>query len=429
MVRTLRAVLTCALFAASLATPVIVRAGIVDDIVALTPSRTHNYDRFIAAVNELIKSPRITVEVIGKTHEGREIVLIACHASQYKDCRPDQMPPRLFIVARQHGTEAAGTEAALAMLKYFSTTTDETSLQILSQFTLVCTPMLNADGVAHSKRRNAANIDLNRDWNPPSQPETKAVAAALTKWQPLAAIDMHELPATSSDPVLRDYFVQTIGRDAGVPSRVGNDCRICSLQLADWFRMAGYSPNFYYDRSNEAPNLSHRYFGLSRGIPGYLFESKTGASHSLRERVTYHVLGALVIGNYLIHNYYQDTPPADVRVATRPAADSQPQAAPPAPPAPVPPSLRIVQPAEGDIVADLITISAEAAGDRAAYVTFSVDGVLRAVTSSAPYAYSLNTEGLADGVHSVGVELCDASGHPLLTRQCKFTVSNAAMGE
>ncbi len=396
---------------------------IVGDIVALAPSQPHSYEQFMTAVQELAASPRITVESIGYTHKGRAVVLVAVQAPKNVGLNPAEGPPCLFIVARQHGTECSGTEAALALLRYFATTDDETCQRILEQLTIVVVPMANPDGVAASRRLNAANVDLNRDWISLSQPETRAVAEALSRWQPLAAIDMHELPAGSDKPAYAQSFVETIGHDDRIATWLSDDCRICSLRLADWMQAYSLPANFYYDYSNDSRKLCHRYFGLVRGIPAYLFEAKTGSGHPLEQRTTFHVLGALVVGNYLIHTYYDNQRRGREAVAETPAAAQQEPSELSEATKPTL-KLEIVKPTEGAVVTGSVPVVVQVAGEGFSYVTFLIDGVLKAMTTCAPYTYLLNADDYSNGEHRIEVALCNATGRPLLSEHCTIIVSN-----
>jgi len=412
-------------------------ADIVADILTLQASKPHSYDQFISATRELAGSDRITAEKIGYTGKGRAVILLAVHHPEHRDLPPSEHPPCLFIIARQHGTEAAGTEAALALLRYFATTRDEVSLRILRQLTIVTVPMANPDGVAAGRRSNSANVDLNRDWLALSQPETTTIAAAVERWQPLAVIDMHELPASSPRPAFARSFVQTIGYDLTVPQWISADCHTCTLRIADWMRRYSLPANFYYDQSNRTRTLCHRYFGLVRGIPAFLFESSTGPGHPLHERVAFHVLGTLVVGNHLIHSYYNKTTPTrtPAMVVSAPpqvsSADSstappttQPQMTAPS----MPLELQILKPDDGATVAGMVPIVAQVAGTAFSYITFSVDGALKAMSTSTPYTYALDTEDYADGKHHIEVSLCSDIGQPVLSKACTLTVNNSPMG-
>jgi len=414
----LRAGLLVGLLAASCA-----RADIVRDIVSLAPSRPHSYEQYISALRELSNSDRMHIETIGRSVEGRQLVLAMAQSPAHAGLPTEQRPPCILIIARQHGTESAGTEAVLALLRYFATTSDPASLEILNQMTLATVPMANPDGVARSRRRNAAGVDLNRDWEALSQPETRAIAELVDRLKPLATIDMHELPASNSKASFAGSFVQTFGADASIPRWLSNDCRTCSTNIAAWMPEYGLPVSLYYDYSTDTRALCHRYMGLVRGVPSYLFESKTGNAHPLSKRVAFHVLGALVVGNYLIHTYYDSPDFGQPVIAQTPEVE-------PAPPAPVAdptsPAVSIAQPLQGSMAEGRMPVVAEITGEDFAYVTFELDGLLRSMVTAPPYTYVVDTAGCEEGVHTVKVSVCDAVGTPLASTERSFVVSHDA---
>lgn len=415
----LRAGLLVGLLAASC-----VRADIVRDIVSLAPSRPHSYEQYIGALQELSGSERMHVETIGHSIEGRDLVLAMAQAPEHAGLPAEQRPPCVLIIARQHGTESAGTEAVLALLRYFATTSDPASIEILRQMTLATVPMANPDGAARRKRGNAAGVDLNRDWGTLSQPETRAIAGIVGRLRPLATIDMHELPASSPREAFAGSFVQTFGADAAIPPWLSNDCRTCSMQIGRWMSEYGLAANLYYDYSTDTRALCHRYMGLVRGVPSYLFESKTGNAHPLGKRVAFHVLGALIVGNYLIHTYYDSPDPGDAVMVEAPEPGPAHAVAEPDTPAL---EVTILQPPEGSISEGRTPVVAQVTGEGFSYVSFEIDGVLRSMATSAPYSYTIDTGTCGTGAHTVTVSACDEMGTPLASIRRSFVVSNDAL--
>lgn len=111
--------------------------------------------------------------LLGQSAEGREIsaLTIADPGSTQRET--------VVLVGRQHPPEVTG---ALAMLPFVETLLgdDELARSYRARFKTVVVPMLNPDGVVHGHwRHNTGGIDLNRDWGPFSQPETRLMRNLL----------------------------------------------------------------------------------------------------------------------------------------------------------------------------------------------------------------------------------------------------------
>jgi len=85
----------------------------------------------------------------------------------------------LFLVGRQHPPEVSG---AFAFFSFYETLHADTPLsqRFREQFHIVAIPMLNPDGILGGNwRHNLGGTDLNRDWGPFKQPETRLVRDLL----------------------------------------------------------------------------------------------------------------------------------------------------------------------------------------------------------------------------------------------------------
>ena len=85
----------------------------------------------------------------------------------------------LFLVGRQHPPEVSG---AFAFFAFTETVFGDSDLaqQFRARFRVIAIPLLNPDGVVGGNwRHNLGGVDLNRDWGPFTQPETKLVAELL----------------------------------------------------------------------------------------------------------------------------------------------------------------------------------------------------------------------------------------------------------
>ena len=400
-------------------------ADMVAEIAAHVPSKPHSYAEMMTAMQELHGSDRIHCSSIGLTRQGRHIAMAVVADPAYD---PRQLR-KLLIIARQHGNEPAGTEATLALLKHFATTEGRAERALMRNTALLVIPMVNPDGAERSSRRNSAGVDLNRDWVARSQPETQAVERVFREWQADVVIDMHELPASSSNPIYRDNFIETMGTHSNLCPTVTAKCGRTSGQISSWMKHYGFSLNAYFNGSSSDRRLCHRHFGLNHGVPAYLFESKTGGGRTLRSRATYHVLGALVVANQLAYHYPgREAQPVHVASAPEPAAESVPEAE------PTPATTRVTL---GDPTPDtrregrtLLWAEIESTDDFA-YLTFEIDGRTLVLTNQAPWEYSLDPETSPEGPVEIAARAYDSSGRCIATdsRTVTLVQPGAAMGE
>jgi predicted deacylase len=110
-------------------------------------------------------------------------------------------------------------------------------------------PLANPDGfVMGHWRHNLGGVDLNRDWGPFTQPETRALSAAITaeaaRGPILAVIDFHSTfrdvvyaPPQPTGPDLGEAMLQAITRDlAGADIRIDRAHNPGNGVLKSWAR-------------------------------------------------------------------------------------------------------------------------------------------------------------------------------------------------
>jgi len=94
------------------------------------------------------------------------------------DSNPDAQNV-LLLVGRQHPPEVSGTFAFYAFVETLFGESDLAG-NFRQQFRIIAIPVLNPDGVIDGNwRHNSDKVDLNRDWGPFTQPETRLVARLL----------------------------------------------------------------------------------------------------------------------------------------------------------------------------------------------------------------------------------------------------------
>ncbi|WP_031428990.1 M14 metallopeptidase family protein [Flavimarina sp. Hel_I_48] len=120
------------------------------------------------------------IREIGFSVEGRNIQSIQLGSGQLKVLAWSQM----------HGNESTTTKAVFDLLKFFSSESAEAAT-ILKQITLYIIPMLNPDGAERFTRVNANGVDLNRDAQQLSQPESRIFKELYEEIQPDLALNLH----------------------------------------------------------------------------------------------------------------------------------------------------------------------------------------------------------------------------------------------
>lgn len=388
-------------------------ADIVEQIVSRVGDRPCPYAEMVRRLTALLPTGRVSLINLGRSVQGRDILCAAVH----DPATVFGQGARLLVIARQHGNETSGTEAALALVEHFARSNGSLERDTLRYLTIVAIPMANPDGAERGERRNALGVDLNRDWASQSQPETQAIARAVKAWKPHAIMDLHELPQSSAKPAYAENFVETIGSGSAIPAALSGRTMGTAAEMARWMRIYGYAASFYYDGPEDSRALCHRWFGLQHGIPSFLVEVKTGPGRSLRFRAAVHTLSMLVVANHLMNtvdapaataNPAQARSPASaLRADSRPARRAQPV------------TLKLVVDASGAGSPEAgVQVEAQVSGgEEGQYVRFYVDGRLRMMSNVAPYTCRLDPATMPVGPHRVRVEVMDDAGSVAATAE------------
>lgn len=213
---------------------------------------------YMAALAE--SSPRVQLEVQGRTHESRPLLLLTLSAPknlerleelrrahlgasgedgetrELSSERMESLPAVLWLGYSIHGDEASGSNASMITAYHLAAGRGEAVERLLEKTIVLLDPSLNPDGLgrfAHwatlhrsevpvaardhrehrqpwpSGRTNHYWFDLNRDWMPSQHPESQARLETYYRWRPHLMGDYHEMGSDST------YFFQP-----GVPTRV-----------------------------------------------------------------------------------------------------------------------------------------------------------------------------------------------------------------
>jgi glutamine amidotransferase-like uncharacterized protein len=197
------------------------------------------YDQVMARIDALSASPRVRVELLGASRDGRAIPLIAItgavaveHLDQIRAdaarlTRPAvthqaadapaitqpqlNIPPpgfRLPVLfqSSNFGMEASQIPSLLELAEFFVTDESPDTLRVLDQLVILITPVINPDGMelarAHWQARplspawpaqgNRFGIEVTREYLHQTEPETRALARLVRMWHPFLVWEVHE---------------------------------------------------------------------------------------------------------------------------------------------------------------------------------------------------------------------------------------------
>ena len=98
---------------------------------------------------------------------------------------------RILMWSQMHGNESTTTKALFDFINFLNSNTKESNV-ILDHFTFCMLPMLNPDGAKLYTRENANGIDLNRDAQNLSQPESIVLRKTFEVFEPDYCYNLHD---------------------------------------------------------------------------------------------------------------------------------------------------------------------------------------------------------------------------------------------
>lgn len=258
-----------------------------------------NAEGYAAWTERLAKRVSLQQTVIGESIAGRPLHLLAFGG--------DDDSPVLLVIGRQHPPETTGSQALLGFVDALAADTPQ-ARTFRQHARVLVVPVLNPDGVAEGHwRGNLAGTDLNRDWGPFAQPETRAMRDALQ-----AEVDAGRKVAFAIDfhSTLQDIFY-TVEED---PSREPGGL------LRQWMdAMQARFPGRMEEKAFAATSSVFKnwaYCGF--GAPAVTYEVGDTTPADELGRVSMHAAEALM----RLWPERQATPAPDC-VATAPAADAR----------------------------------------------------------------------------------------------------------
>lgn len=125
-----------------------------------------------------------TIEKIGKSTLGRSINLV----------KWGNGPTKVFLWSQMHGDEATATMALFDLMKFLELNNEFKEIRDIlnAKCTLYILPMLNPDGAEQFTRRNAMEIDINRDFHKQQSPEAQILRQLRDKINPDFGFNLHD---------------------------------------------------------------------------------------------------------------------------------------------------------------------------------------------------------------------------------------------
>ena len=98
---------------------------------------------------------------------------------------------RIYLWSQMHGNESTTTKALFDFINVLNSGS-EIAEKMLKTFTFYCIPILNPDGARLYTRENANKIDLNRDSQNLTQPESKVLREVFENFKPHYCFNLHD---------------------------------------------------------------------------------------------------------------------------------------------------------------------------------------------------------------------------------------------
>ncbi len=285
---------------------------------------------FARELSELQASPRVRLETIARSHEGRPVTLIIvgmpeAMAEMEQHARVTAEPELLASGARlpvlftgdSWGHEASQVEGLLKAARTLAFDDSEEVSQALSKTLALFIPLINPDGRAAALREwrqtplsngdtgagNAFGFYLNRDFIHGTQPEGRGVIETVMRWRPAAVVDLHEDMFNLGTRLEAVCFVEPFAKGFDVEEHPMTRAAIVDLgkAIAGRWRQHGFKTAFDEEGDNSFAPLPEPGKGLNpvassagrlpllatlHGIPGFITESaRTPGSQTWQARV------------------------------------------------------------------------------------------------------------------------------------------------
>ncbi len=202
---------------------------------------------------------------------------------------------RIFLWSQMHGNESTTTKALFDFLNLLNSDS-ELANKLLNTFTFCCIPILNPDGAALYTRENANKIDLNRDSQNLTQPESSVLRETFESFKPHYCFNLHDQRTifgvgSTGKPATLSFLAPSYNEEREI-----NESRLKAINLIAGINdvLQQYIPGQVgrFDDSFNINCIGDTFQYL--GIPTVLFEAGYFPNDYQREETRKYVFMALV---------------------------------------------------------------------------------------------------------------------------------------
>lgn len=220
---------------------------------------------------------------------------------------------RILLWSQMHGNESTTTKSLFDFLNLLHSNT-EFSKKLLHHFTFFSLPMLNPDGAKLYTRENANQIDLNRDAQNLSQPESKILRESFTNFKPDYCYNLHDQrtiygAGNSGKPATVSFLAPSYNEERDV-----NEVRTKAMNIIVAMNetLQSFIPNQVgrFDDSFNINCVGDTFQSLN--VPTILFEAGHFQNDYNREETRKYIFIALISGfntiyeNVIVNNEIED---------------------------------------------------------------------------------------------------------------------------
>lgn len=232
------------------------------------------------------------IDVLGQSVLGENIHFIKIGSGKKK----------ILIWSQMHGNESTTTKALFDLLNVFGDSNNALAASILKTCTLGIIPILNPDGARLYTRLNANAVDLNRDAQNLTQPESRLLRQCFEAFQPDYCFNLHGQRTIFSAGAVRKPATVSFLSPARDEARSVTETRKKAMHIIA--KMNAQLQNQIPDQVgiyDDAFNINCVGDTFqSFNVPTVLFEAGHHAGDYQREKVRYLIFQSLWVGVHTI---------------------------------------------------------------------------------------------------------------------------------